>query len=120
MPVTFPQNLSQVPASTTAQFPGNGSTVQYSEGLDVGYRWYNAKNLQPLFPFGYGLSYTTFAYSNLRVSPVVNGTQDVQVSATVANTGHRSGADVAQLYLRRARRGRCHLPGAWDQGVATT
>ena len=99
LPVTFPQNLSQVPASTTAQFPGNGSTVQYSEGLDVGYRWYNAKNLQPLFPFGYGLSYTTFAYSNLRVSPVVNGTQDVQVSATVTNTGHRSGADVAQLYL---------------------
>ena len=99
LPVTFPQNLSQVPASTTAQFPGNGSTVQYSEGLDVGYRWYNAKNLQPLFPFGYGLSYTTFAYSNLRVSPVVNGTQDVQVSATVTNTGHRAGADVAQLYL---------------------
>ncbi len=99
LPVTFPQSLSQVPASTTAQFPGNGSTVQYSEGLDVGYRWYNAKNLQPLFPFGYGLSYTTFAYSNLRVSPVVNGTQDVQVSATVTNTGHRSGTDVAQLYL---------------------
>ena len=99
LPVTFPQSLSQVPASTTAQFPGNGSTVQYSEGLDVGYRWYNDKSLQPLFPFGYGLSYTRFAYSNLRVSPVVNGTQDVQVSATVTNTGNRSGADVAQLYV---------------------
>ena len=99
LPVTFPQSLSQVPASTTAQFPGNGSTVQYSEGLDVGYRWYNDKSLQLLFPFGYGLSYTRFAYSNLRVSPVVNGTQDVQVSATVTNTGNRSGADVAQLYV---------------------
>ena len=99
LPVTFPQNLSQVPASTTAQFPGNGTTVQYSEGLDIGYRWYNAKDIQPLFPFGYGLSYTTFAYSNLRVTPVVNGTQDVRVSATVTNVGNRSGADVAQLYV---------------------
>src|SRR5271166_154619 len=99
LPVTFPQNLSQVPASTTAQFPGNGTTVQYSEGLDVGYRWYNDKNIPPLFPFGYGLSYTKFAYSNLRVTPVVNGTQDVRVSATVRNIGRRSGAEVAQLYV---------------------
>jgi beta-glucosidase len=99
LPVTFPQSLSQVPASTTAQFPGNGSTVQYSEGLDVGYRWYNDKNIQPLFPFGYGLSYTRFAYSNLRVTPAVNGTQDVRVSATVTNVGLRAGADVAQLYV---------------------
>jgi beta-glucosidase len=99
LPVTFPQNLSQVPASTTAQFPGNGTTVQYSEGLNVGYRWYNAKNIQPLFPFGYGLSYTRFAYSNLRVTPVVNGTQDVRVSATVTNVGSRAGSDVAQLYV---------------------
>ena len=88
-----------MPASTTAQFPGNGTTVQYSEGLDVGYRWYNDKDLQPLFPFGYGLSYTTFAYSDLRVTPVVSGTQDVQVSATVTNIGRRAGADVAQLYV---------------------
>jgi beta-glucosidase len=99
LPVTFPQNLSQVPASTTAQFPGNGTTVQYSEGLDVGYRWYNDKNVEPLFPFGYGLSYTRFAYRDLRLTPVVNGTQDVQVSATVTNTGRVSGSDIAQLYL---------------------
>jgi beta-glucosidase len=99
LPVTFPKSLAQVPASTTAQFPGNGTTVQYSEGLDVGYRWYNAKNIQPLFPFGYGLSYTSFRYSGLRVTPVVSGTQDVQVTATVTNTGHRSGTDVAQLYV---------------------
>ncbi|HLH58423.1 MAG TPA: glycoside hydrolase family 3 C-terminal domain-containing protein [Streptosporangiaceae bacterium] len=99
LPVTFPQSLSQVPASTTAQFPGNGTTVQYSEGLDVGYRWYDAKNIQPLFPFGYGLSYTRFAYSNLRVTPIVNGTQDAQVSATVTNVGNRAGSDVAQFYV---------------------
>jgi beta-glucosidase len=99
LPVTFPQSLSQVPASTTAQFPGNGTTVQYSEGLDVGYRWYNDKSLQPLFPFGYGLSYTKFGYSNLRVTPVVDGTGNAQVSATVTNTGNRAGTDVAQLYV---------------------
>ncbi|HEX4255659.1 MAG TPA: glycoside hydrolase family 3 C-terminal domain-containing protein, partial [Streptosporangiaceae bacterium] len=99
LPVTFPVSLAQVPASTTAQFPGDGTTVQYSEGLDVGYRWYNAKDIQPLFPFGYGLSYTSYRYSNLRVTPVASGTQDVRVTATVTNTGHRSGTDVAQLYV---------------------
>jgi beta-glucosidase len=100
LPVTFPASLSQVPASTTAQFPGNGSQVQYSEGIDVGYRWYGANNLTPLFPFGFGLSYTQFAFSNLQIAPgTVDGTQDVQVSATVTNTGQRTGSDVAQLYL---------------------
>src|SRR5499427_7201121 len=100
LPVTFPVSLSQVPAATTAQFPGNGSQVQYSEGLDVGYRWYDANNLTPLFPFGFGLSYTQFAFSNLQISPsTMNGTQDVQVSATVTDTGQRAGSDVAQLYL---------------------
>ncbi|HEY0716091.1 MAG TPA: glycoside hydrolase family 3 C-terminal domain-containing protein, partial [Streptosporangiaceae bacterium] len=99
LPVTFPQNLAQVPASPTAQFPGNGTTVQYSEGLDVGYRWYNAKGISPLFPFGYGLSYTSFRYSGLRVTRAISGTQDAQVTATVTNTGHRAGTDVAQLYV---------------------
>jgi beta-glucosidase len=100
LPVTFPASLSQVPAGATAQFPGNGSQVQYSEGVDVGYRWYDANNLTPLFPFGFGLSYTQFAFSNLQVSPAtVDGTQDVQVSATITNTGQRAGSDVAQLYL---------------------
>jgi len=100
LPVTFPADLSQVPASTPAQFPGAGGQVQYSEGVDVGYRWYDAQHIQPLFPFGFGLSYTRFAFSHLRVGPgVVDGVHDVQVSATVTNTGNRSGADVAQLYL---------------------
>ncbi len=116
LPVTFPQSLSQVPASTPAEFPGVGGNVQYSEGIDVGYRYYGATDETPLFPFGYGLSYTTFGFSHLRVTPqVVNnrssgpgesscncngqGTQLVTVSATVTNTGSVAGSDVAQLYL---------------------
>jgi beta-glucosidase len=100
LPVTFPSSLSQVPASTTAEFPGNGTDVLYSEGVDVGYRWYDARGTTPLFPFGFGLSYTKFAFSGLSMSSsVVNGTQDVRVSATVTNVGRRAGSDVAQLYL---------------------
>ncbi len=99
LPVTFPASLTQVPAAGTAQFPGNGSEVLYSEGVDVGYRWYDAKTQTPLFPFGYGLSYTTFAFSHLRVSRAsVSGTADVRVSATITNTGTRRGSDVAQVY----------------------
>ena len=96
--VTFPASLSQVPASTTAQWPGTGGTVQYSEGIDVGYRWYDSKNVTPLFPFGYGLSYTTFSFSNLHVGSLTAGGA-ATVTATVTNTGSRSGADVAQLYV---------------------
>ena len=73
LPVTFPASLSQVPARTAAQWPGTNGSVQYSEGLDIGYRWYDAKNVTPLFPFGFGLSYTTFAYSDLHVGALSNG-----------------------------------------------
>ena len=66
--------------------------VEYREGADVGYRWYAAKGEKPLFPFGYGLSYTTFEYSNLRATPT-------SVSFDVKNTGTREGAEVAQLYV---------------------
>ncbi len=99
LPVTFPQNLSQVPASTPQQFPGVNGQVQFSEGLDIGYRWYDQKNIAPLFPFGYGLSYTTFGYSNLQVQAPAQPGGDATVSATVTNTGSRAGSDVAQLYL---------------------
>ena len=96
LPVTFPQSLAQVPASTAAQWPGVNGKVQYSEGVLVGYRWYSTKGITPLFPFGYGLSYTSFAYSHLAVRP---GRGGFQVSADVTNTGQRAGADVAQLYV---------------------
>jgi beta-glucosidase len=100
LPVTFPRSLSQVPAHTTRQFPGTGVSVRYSEGIRVGYRWYDAKNITPLFPFGYGLSYTRFKFSHLVVSPqTTDGVHEVHVSATITNTGARAGTDVAQLYL---------------------
>ena len=121
LPVTFPASLNQVPASTAAQWPGVNGQVQYSEGLGVGYRWYDAKNLTPLFTFGFGLSYTSFRFSNLHVdengniqnsanvtntgqSNGVNGPKlgengRVQASVDVTNTGRSEGAAVAQLYL---------------------
>jgi beta-glucosidase len=100
LPVTFPTSLSQVPASTTPQFPGTNGQVQYSEGVDVGYRWYDDKSFTPLFPFGFGLSYTQFRFSDLRVTrSVVDGVRDVQASARITNIGSRAGADVAQLYM---------------------
>jgi beta-glucosidase len=100
LPVTFPTSLTQVPASTTERFPGDGTDVYYSEGVDVGYRFYDAKNETPLFPFGFGLSYTKFAFSSLRITPgTLTGTGDVHVSAVITNTGSRTGSDVAQLYI---------------------
>jgi beta-glucosidase len=98
LPVTFPTSLAQVPASTAAEFPGQNGTVQYAEGIDVGYRWYDANKLTPMFSFGFGLSYTSFSFSNLTVSALPQGGA-ATVSATVTNTGSRAGADVAQLYV---------------------
>jgi beta-glucosidase len=98
LPVSFPASLSQVPASTAAEFPGADGEVQYSEGIDAGYRWYQSTDQTPLFPFGYGLSYTTFSFSNLSVTGFNSG-GTATVTATVTNTGSRSGADVAQLYI---------------------
>ncbi|MBA3826693.1 MAG: glycoside hydrolase family 3 C-terminal domain-containing protein, partial [Ktedonobacterales bacterium] len=100
LPMTFPASGTQVPANTTAQYPGVNDESAYSEGLQVGYRYYDANNLTPLFPFGYGLSYTNFAYSNLSISPTSGAfNSPVTVSATVKNTGSRAGADVAQVYV---------------------
>jgi beta-glucosidase len=98
LPVTFPSSLSQVPAQTTAQWPGTSTGVTYSEGVDIGYRWYQSQNITPMFPFGYGLSYTTFSFSNLSVG-AFNASGRATVTATVTNTGSKAGADVAQLYV---------------------
>ena len=98
LPMTFPSSGAQIPASTTAQFPGVKGRSAYSEGLLMGYRWYDANDVTPLFPFGYGLSYTTFGYSNLVVGAVSTSGQ-VQISFDLTNTGSRAGAEVAQLYL---------------------
>ncbi len=98
LPVTFPNSLADVPASTPAQWPGQNGTVQYSEGLDVGYRWYDAQNKAPMFPFGFGLSYTTFGYANLTVgAPDSSG--NVAVGFDVTNTGSVAGTEIAQVYV---------------------
>ncbi|WP_344615607.1 discoidin domain-containing protein, partial [Dactylosporangium salmoneum] len=97
LPVSFPKSLADVPANTTAQWPGANNQVQYSEGLKVGYRWYDSQNIAPLFPFGYGLSYTSFGFSNLQVGALNNG--KATVTATVTNTGSRAGTEVVQLYV---------------------
>ncbi|WP_329173065.1 glycoside hydrolase family 3 C-terminal domain-containing protein [Streptomyces sp. NBC_01477] len=98
LPVTFPTSLSQVPANTAAQWPGADNKVQYSEGLKVGYRHYDATKQTPLFPFGFGLSYTTFGFSDLSVGPLTKG-GSATVTAKVTNTGSRAGSEVAQLYV---------------------
>ena len=112
LPETFPTSLSEIPTASQSQFPGVDGTVAYSEGLDVGYRWYDAKRITPLFPFGYGLSYTRFRFSHLTVTPgsVLNSTSGpetakgqgagvAKVTAVITNTGEVSGSDVAQLYI---------------------
>src|SRR5262252_9582485 len=108
LPETFPASLSQTPTANPCSFPGCNGAVHYSEGLDVGYRWYDTHNITPLFPFGYGLSYTSFSFSNLSINPVQTSGLDpnhapnqtvADVTAQVTNTGSRAGSDVAQLYL---------------------
>src|SRR5580693_5899018 len=98
LPVTFPASLSQVPAQTEAQWPGTSAGVDYSEGVDIGYRWYQSQNITPLFPFGFGLSYTNFSFSNLSVG-AFNADGNATVTATITNTGSVAGADVAQMYV---------------------
>jgi beta-glucosidase len=96
LPVTFPATASQGPVNSQAQWPGENGKVIYSEGLDIGYRYYNDHNVSPLFPFGFGLSYTSFSLSNASVS--TKGTV-ATVGVQVANTGSRSGTAVVQAYL---------------------
>lgn len=97
LPITFPANVEQTLARNPRLYPGNGKTVYYDEGLDVGYRGYQASHLTPLFPFGFGLSYTDFQFSDLKAS--LNDPHTATVTFTITNTGKRSGAEVAQLYL---------------------
>jgi beta-glucosidase len=104
LPITFPKQLADLPASTPEQYPGINGVVHYSEGIFVGYRHYDARRIEPLFPFGYGLSYTTFAYSHLRISPAgisfgSHADRVVTVDFDVTNTGKRAGAEVVQLYV---------------------
>jgi len=104
LPLTFPRQLADLPANTPEQYPGVDGLVKYSEGVFVGYRHFDEDSIKPLFPFGFGLSYTTFAYKHLLVTPRMlslkdNSKQAVTVALDVTNTGKRAGKEVVELYL---------------------
>lgn len=96
LPVTFPYRYEDTP--TCLNFPGDGKHVIYGEDIFVGYRYYDTKGIQTLFPFGYGLSYTCFHYSNIQVSEACF-TETLSVSVEVTNTGSVAGKETVQLYV---------------------
>jgi beta-glucosidase len=105
LPVSLPKEFRDSPAAANYPVSGLGENlkVNYAEGIYVGYRYYDTKNVEPLFPFGFGLSYTTFAFSGLEVTPfaAAGGSHHggAVVSLTVRNTGTRAGAEVVELYV---------------------
>ncbi len=99
LPTTIPVRLQDNPAYIN--YPGENGSVRYGEGIFVGYRYYDKKELAPQFPFGHGLSYTTFEYGNLRLSADSTTPENgLDVSLDVTNTGKRAGKEVVQLYVR--------------------
>jgi beta-glucosidase len=108
LPTTFPRRLADNPSYLN--FPGENGKVLYGEGLYVGYRYYDAKDIAPLFPFGFGLSYTTFEYGDLALSKTeLAPGEALQLTFTVKNTGQVPGAETAQVYLRDVE-SRLHRP----------
>jgi beta-glucosidase len=104
LPATFDRSWEENPAHNCyvpIKDPATGVPhIAYAEGLFMGYRYYASRNLEPLFPFGFGLSYTTFSFSHLVVPESASATAGFTVSFDVTNTGQRTGAEVAQLYVR--------------------
>jgi beta-glucosidase len=96
LPTTWPKRLQDNPAFLN--YPGENGKVLYGEGIFVGYRYYDKKGVEPRFPFGYGLSYTTFAYRDLTVMEGEDG--QIRVSMQVENTGRRAGKEIVQVYVR--------------------
>lgn len=95
---TFPICLEDTPSFLN--FPGDSQQVHYQEGMFVGYRYYDSKNMEPLFPFGYGLSYTQFSYEKMDVERMeINAFLGAKVNVTVANSGNREGKEIVQLYV---------------------
>ncbi len=96
LPVTFPKRAEDAPTAKPERYPGVNLKGEYSEGIFVGYRWYDQEKIEPLFPFGFGLSYTTFAYSNVSAKRAGDG---YDVTFTLKNTGTREGVEVPQVYV---------------------
>jgi len=103
LPITFPKAEHEGVVGSPEQYPGvmvdKTRTVTYTERLEMGYRWYDVHKAEPQFPFGFGLSYTTFSITNLKVTKGTDGTKPIRVEFAVQNTGHRAGSEVAQIYL---------------------
>jgi beta-glucosidase len=97
LPVSFVKEWKDSPAY--GRYPGEDLRVEYGEGIYVGYRYFDKHNIEPLYPFGYGLSYTKFVYNNLKITPHVRGDRPVEVSLRVRNNGSRKGAEVVELYV---------------------
>ena len=96
LPMTFPKKLEDSPAHKLGEYPGVNLVEHYNEGVFVGYRYFDTYKVEPQFCFGHGLSYTTFAYENLKVTP---GKNSASVKLTVKNTGKMAGAEVVQIYV---------------------
>jgi beta-glucosidase len=101
LPITFPVKLADSPAAAERQKEDRWEKAVHAEGIFMGYRWFDHERIAPLFPFGHGLSYTTFDYSNLRVPKArFAAGEGVEVSVDVTNTGMRDGDEVVQLYVQ--------------------
>jgi beta-glucosidase len=96
LPVTFPKRAEDAPTAKPERYPGVNGKGTYSEGIFVGYRWYDQEKIEPLFPFGFGLSYTTFVYSGLSAR---RAGDSYDVTFTIKNTGAREGVEVPQVYV---------------------
>jgi beta-glucosidase len=96
LPVTFPKRLEDEPSF--GNYPGKNGAVEYQESILVGYRWYDTRRIEPLFPFGHGLSYTSFGYSDLKLTSW-NPQEGITVTLKVKNTGARRGAEAVQIYV---------------------
>ena len=97
LPTTFPHNISDTPAYST--YPGKDLQMDYEEGLFIGYRWYDKEKIKPLFPFGHGLSYTTFEYSNLRAVPPKGTSSVAAFEVDIRNSGNIAGKEIVQGYV---------------------
>jgi len=97
LPMTFPKMLTESPAHVIGEYPGDGTTVHYKDDIFVGYRYFDTYKVAPQFAFGHGLSYTSFAYSNMNV---LTGNQSATVTLTITNSGKLAGAEVVQVYVK--------------------